>query len=298
MLSSLAFLIEEAGKSIRRNGLMSVTALSTVAISLAVFGGASYLLYRMHQFVNAQPERFHITAFFRLETPRPDVKDACHRVALIRGVASANLVTREQALEEMKRQDAKRGTQIVAALGGTNPLPDRIDVRLTSAANTRSVAAALADQRRFPEIETVRSEVDMVERLLATSTLVRNVGGVLAFLMLLATSMVVQNTLRLTLIARKDAIAIMRLVGATPAFIRLPIILEGLFHGIVGAAIAAGILLFAASQSSQYVMRFQTPFTEMMPPAPGVGTVVGIMLSVGALLGLGTSALAIRRFLK
>ncbi len=298
MLSSLAFLIEEAGKSIRRNGLMSVTALSTVAISLAVFGGASYLLYRTHQFVNAQPERFHITAFFRPEAPRSDVEDARNRVAQIHGVATVELVTREQALEEMKRQDERRGTQVVAALSGANPLPDRIDVRLRSASATRSVASILSDQRRFPEIETVRDEVDMVERLLATSTLVRNVGGVLAILMLLATSMVVQNTLRLTLIARQDAIAIMRLVGATPAFIRLPIVIEGLFHGIVGSAIAAGILLFAASQSSRYVMKFQTPFTEIMPPAPPATAVVGIMMATGALLGLATSALAIRRFLK
>jgi cell division transport system permease protein len=298
MLSSLAFLIEEAWKSIRRNGLMSITALSTVAISLSVFGGASYSLYRLHQFVNAQPERFHIAVFFRSEVPRPDVLDARSRIAQLPGVAGTKLVTREEALAQMRREDEKRGTRIVAALEGANPLPDRVDVRLVAASRTRSVAAILRDTRRFPEIETVRDERDTVDRLLATSTLVRQIGLALAILMLIATSMVVQNTLRLTVLARHQAIAIMRLVGATPAFIRFPLILEGLFHGVVGSIIAGGIVLFVAAQSSRFIGRFQTPLAETVPPAPSPALVMGIMLLVGAGLGLVTSALAIRRFLK
>lgn len=298
MLSSFAFLVEEAFKSIRRNGLMSVTALSTVTIALAVFGGASYGLFRLHQFVHAQPERFHIAVFFRPEAPRADVLDARNRIAQMPGVASVKLVTREEALEEMRRQDEARGTRIVEALGGANPLPDRLDVRVKAPSQTRKVSAALGDSKRFPEIECVRDEVDVVERLLITSNLVRNVGGALAALMLLATHMVVQNTLRLTVLARKDAIAIMRLVGATPAFIRLPLVFEGLFHGVVGSALAGAVVLFIAAQSSQYVGKFQTPLAETVPAAPSPFVVMCAMLATGTVLGLLTSAMAIRRFLR
>lgn len=298
MLSSLAFLVEEAAKSIRRNGLMSVTALSTVTIALAVFGGASYGLYRTHQFVHAQPERFHIAVFFRPEVPRADVIEVRNRILQMPGVASAKLVTREEALEQMRREDEARGVRVVAALAGTNPLPDRLDVRVKNPSETRKVSATLANARRYPEIECVRDEVDTVEKLLITSNLVRNVGGALALLMLLATHMVVQNTLRLTVLARKDAIAIMRLVGATPAFIQFPLVLEGLFHGVVGSALAGGVVLFVAAQASQYASRFHTPLADTVPPAPAPIVVLGAMLLTGALLGLITSALAIRRFLR
>ena len=191
-----------------------------------------------------------------------------------------------------------RATRVVAALGGANPLPDRLDIRVTDPSRTRRVSDLLSDQRRFPEIECIRDEADTLDRLIATSDLVRNVGAALAVLMLIATSMVVQNTLRLTVMARADAIAIMRLVGATPSFIRLPLVLEGLFHGVVGAVVAGLLVLVVAAQSSLYVGRFRTPLAETIPAAPQPMVVLAALVATGAALGLITSALAIRRFLK
>jgi len=90
----------------------------------------------------------------------------------------------------------------------------------------------------------------------------------------------------------------MRLVGATPAFIRFPLILEGLFYGLVGAGVAGCLVLFVASQSSRYVGRFQTPLAEAIPAAPDPLLVLTALTITGAGLGLITSALAIRRFLR
>jgi len=277
---------------------MSLAALSTVTIALAVFGGSLFGLYRLHQFVAAQPTQFQIAVFLSVELPRSGVAEIERQVRGIPGVSDVSLVTKEAALAELCEQDRQRGTQVVAALAGANPLPDRLDVHVTAPERSPEVATALKDRRRFPGIECVRDERDVLETLLATSRLVRNVGGTVAILLFLATGVVIQNTLRLTVLARKNEIAVMRLVGAAPSFIRMPLILEGVFYGVAGGIIAAAVVQFAASQSSRYIGKFQTPIAQGLPPAPGVGTVFALLAASGLALGIVTSVLSVRRFLK
>lgn len=297
-LSSIAFLIEEAAKSIRRNALMSLAALSSVAVALTVFGGSVFALYRLHQFVEAQPARFEIAVFLRPDVPRPQVARIRRKIASLPDVASVRLVTREAALQELLEQDEKRGGKVTVALAGANPLPDRFDVRPSNPERVAALSAVLRDPKRFPEIEHVRDERDLLNKLLSVSRLVRRVGGTLALLLLLATGVIIHNTLRLTVLARQNEIAIMRLVGASPVFIELPLIIEGIFYGVVGAMIASIAVLFIVHQTSLYVGDFQTPLAVGLPPAPQPSVVVGGLLLAGITLGMVTSLISARRFLQ
>lgn len=296
--ASLAFLCEEAAKSIRRNGLMSVAALSTVAIALAVFGGSLFGLYRLHQFVAAQPEQFVIAAFLKVGVAHEKVEEVASRARGVPGVADVAVVTKDAAFAELCEQDRKRGVEIVAALDGANPLPDRLDVRVTHPNRSRAVAAILRDTKRFPEVDSVKDERELLDRLMATSRLIRNIGGGIALLLFLATGVVIQNTLRLTVLARQREIAIMRLVGATPAFIRLPLVLEGVFYGVTGALVAACTVQLVVAQTSRYVGRFETPLAQGMPAPPGPWLVLGLLMLAGLALGVVASILSIRRFLR
>lgn len=297
-LSGVAYLIGDAAKSIRRNGLMSLAALSAVTVSLTVFGGALFGLYRLHQFVASQPERFEIAVFLRPELPREVSLELERKIRGMPGVAGTTLVTKEEALQTLMEQDRRRGTRVTAALAGANPLPDRIDVRVVSPERSREVASSLRSSRMFPEIECVNDERELLDKLMATSRLVRTISAVLAVLVLLATGVMIQNTLRLTVIARQDEIRIMRLVGASPAFIRIPILLEGIFYGVAGAAIAAGLVLVLVAQTSRYAAQFQTPLAEGLPPAPGAGAVFAFLVATGLALGALMSVISIRRFLR
>lgn len=295
--SSLAFLVEEAAKSIRRNALMSLAALSSVTVALTVFGGSVFALYRLHQFVAAQPARFEISVFLRPNATREEVLRAKSEIEHLPGVRSVRLVPKEAALKELMEQDERRGTEVVKALAGANPLPDRFDVRPTAPEHARKVAALLRDSKRFPQVEYVRDEGELLDKLLATARLVRRVGGTLAVLLLFATGVIIHNTLRLTVLARKNEISIMKLVGASPSFIQFPLILEGIFYGVAGAVLAAVAVLFIVAQTSRYVGAFQTPLALGMPPAPGPLTVVVGLLLAGFVMGVVTSLISIRRFL-
>jgi cell division transport system permease protein len=297
-LSSLFFLIEEAAKSVRRNGIRSFAALSAVTIALSVLGGSLFGIFRLHQFVAAQPERIEIAVFLRTNVSRETAEEVERRIANLPGVAGTSLVPKEEALARLMEQDRRQGTQIAKALGGANPLPDRIDVRTSSPERSREVAAALRNAHRFPEIECVRDEGELLNNLLATSRLVRTVGALIAVLLFFATAVLIQNTLRLTVVAREGEIRTMRLVGASPAFIRLPIVFEGIFYGVAGALLAGVIVLLVVSQASRFVGRFQAPLAAGVPAAPGPYAVLGVLLATGFVLGIVTSAFAIRRYLR
>jgi cell division transport system permease protein len=296
-LSSLSFQIEEAGKNIRRNGLMSLAALTTVTIAMAVLGGSLFALYRLHQFAEAQPRQFEMQVFLTVETPREKVLEIKQRLESLPGVAHVRLYTKEQAWTEMQQQDREQQTKITEAIGGVNPLPDRLDVRLLDPRRTAGMAKLLRDPAQFPEVHRVFDAREELEQLLAVARLVRNIGGAAAILLFLATALVIQNTIRLTVFARRREIRIMQLVGATPGFIRFPLVLEGIFYGAAGAAIAAGLVLFVVYQVSLYAAKVVTPL-QYMPPSVGPWAVAGLLIALGAAVGWAGSVLSIRRFLK
>lgn len=295
--SAFAFLVDDAAKSIRRNGLMSIAALTTVTVAMAVLGGSLFTIYRLKQFADSQPRRFEILAFVEPKADAATVESVRDRATRIPGVASVRVYTKDQALRDLQAEDRRQHTEIVASLEGINPLPDRIDVRVSDPAVTERVAGELRSPR-FPEIEQVRDENDALSKLIALSNVIRNVGGAVAVLLFIATAFVIQNTIRLTIYARRREIRVMQLVGATPAFIRLPFLLEGTFYGAAGATAAACLVLFVVAQVSSYAGQFQTPLTQGVPPAVPSGVIVIMMVATGAAVGIVTSAISLRRFLR
>jgi cell division transport system permease protein len=296
-LSSLGFLIEEAAKNIRRNGLMSIAALSIVTLAMSVFGGALYTLYRTHQIVEDQPKQFEMEAFVKIDTKPEQVKEVMKRIQAISQVASVKLYPKETAEKEWLQKDRQSGTNIASALD-TNPFPDRLDIGLHDQRNTGTVSALLRDAAKFPEIEKVNDAADELGKIYEVSRLVRNVGGVAAVLLFIATALVIQNTIRLTVFARRKEIRIMQLVGATSAFIRLPMILEGIFYGVVGAAVAAALVILVAAQTSNLAGKVISPLALSLPEAVAPGIVFGGLLAVGAFVGWLGSAMSVRKFLK
>jgi len=296
-LSSLGFLVEEALKSIRRNGLMSLAAFTTVTMALTVFGGSAYALYRVHQVAQALPHQFQVSAFLRTEVSEARARELADAIRAIRDVATVTLITKDQAWAEMEREDRVTGGHIADALAGENPYPHRLDIQVREPERTAKVVAELRGSGRYPEIDEVRDARDALDRALAAARLVRNVGGLLALALLGATLVVIQNTIRLTVIARRREIRVMQLVGATDTFIRLPLLLEGAFHGVVGGLVAAGIVVLVARELGRYAATVSSPLTSMAPPALGALTVVGALMAIGMLVGCVASSLSIRRFL-
>jgi cell division transport system permease protein len=292
-LNSFTFLLGESARNVRRNGLMSLAALSTVIIAMTVLGGALFTLYRLHQFAEAQPRQFEIAVFMRYGLDRDKTEENLRRIGQLPEVESVTLYSKEQAWKE---NNPLYGTAKDAL--DQNPLSDSLQVRVRDPKQTANVSALLADSSQYPDIEAVRDAHDELTKLFAMGRLVRNVGGGAAILLFLATALVIQNTIRLTVHARRKEIRVMQLVGATPGFIKLPMVLEGIFYGAAGAAAAAGLVVLAAHQVSVYSSQFHSPLSQSMPPSVDPLILIGAMAACGGIVGWLGSALSIRRFLR
>ena len=296
--SSLEFLVGEAARNIRRNGMMSLAALATVAISMAVLGGSLLTIFRLHQFAEAQPKQFEMDVFLKVDVGRDRTEDVRNRIQQMPGVQRAALFSREQAHAEFLDKDRREGTEIGSEVP-VEEFPDRLDVSLIDPRKTKAVAAAIRDKARFPEVAQVNAAEEEIDTLVSAQQTVRSVGGVVALLLILATALVIQNTIRLTVLARRREIRTMQLVGATPAFIRFPLVLEGIFYGAVGALVAGAVVIYSASKVSEFVSgKVLSPLTQNLPPAPGAELVLLVLICIGAVIGWLGSVLSIRRFLK
>ena len=293
-LTSLGFLCRESLQNIRRNGLMSVAALGTVTVALTVLGASLWSAYRLNEYARQQPQMFNqIDVFLPVESSREQAAALKTKLETEPAIAVARLIPKEKAWAELQ-SDTPSLTEALP----DNPLPDKLEVRAKDPAQIGNLAVRLRDANQFPEIAKVFDAGAEVREMLAVARLIKLIGGSVALGLFIATLFIVQNTIRLTVFARRREIRIMQMVGATPNFIRLPLLLEGLFHGVVGAIIAGGVILFFGRAVSQAVASIHSPLAGNLPSAIGPFDVLGGILAIGAFVGLLGSHLSMRRFLK
>lgn len=293
-LRTWAYLVREAVTGLWRYRLLGLASLSTVAICLTVLASVVLLavnLQHLASFVEAQVE---VVAFLRRDFDRAQRGQLLASVRAIPGVADARFVTREEALARLKRQLGDRADMLEGLEDpSANPLRDSVEIHLTTPAAAAAVVRAL---RGMPEVAEVTHDQDVVDRLLSLTRLLRLMGLVLVVLLAVVTVFVIANTVRLTIFARRREIAIMKLVGATDAFIRWPFFLEGLLVGVGGALVAA----LVAALGYHYVVGMVTralPFLPVVEPQPLLANLTKLLVVTGALIGSLGSALSLRRFL-
>jgi len=287
MLRAIEFALRQALTNIRRHGLMSAVATSTVAIALCIVGAAGLFLLNVNLWMQRVVGEAEVYVYAKQRLSRADALALQHKINSLPQVASTRFVAREDAYRELQHSLRR------SLVGVPNPLPDAIHVRTHDASQVAQVASLV---RRWPEVEMVVHAEHTIKILLAVRHMI-GVGSVVAgVLLLLAAMLIVHNTIRLTLIARRREIGIMQLVGATPAFVAAPFLLEGAFHGAAGAAIALCLLV----PGYAYAHRVFTRSLSLFPLVPlSVLVDCSVLLVVGGLVIAGAAtAVSLTRFLR
>lgn len=293
-LTSLGFLIHEAFLNIRRNGLMSLAALGTVTVSLTVLGASLWTVFRLNEYAELQPHRFdRIDLFLPVEADRARALALKEQIEKLPEVQQVRLITKEQAWS-----DIQTGEPALTEAIEENPLPDKLETTIRDVAKVDGMAKRFRDPAQFPDVAKVLDASEEVRVMLGLARVVKVVGGCASIGLFIATLFIVYNTIRLTVFARRREIRTMQLVGATPGFIRLPLLLEGLFHGIIGAIFAGGAILLCGHEVSRFIMSFRSPLVGDMPSLLSPFHIVGALIVIGAFVGFIGSYLAMRRFLK
>jgi cell division transport system permease protein len=195
----------------------------------------------MEELLDQFGDDLRVTAYLESEVSGEALRALEDRARQIPGVEDVEAVSQEQALERF-RASVGSGSTLLDGLE-INPLPASLEISLSddrrSAEGMEAVANAIEG---LAGVESLSSGRDWVEGYLRAVALVRGVGLGLGIILALATLLIVANTIRLGIYARRDELEILSLVGASRAFVQTPFLLEGLLQGAAGGAIALGLL--------------------------------------------------------
>jgi cell division transport system permease protein len=292
MAISLAYVAKETTSNLLRNALMTLAAVLTVAVSLSLVGGALLLKQGVTRATVQWRGGVELSIFLKPDVEQTQVDAIKRQLEDTPGVKRFKYVNQDQAFVEFKQiVNVKDYNDVVTA----KDLPPSYRIVPQRAELVDPIGSQFKTQ---PGVQDVVYAKETIKRLLSV-TRKRQIAyfGVAAVLLISATLLIL-NTIQLAIFARRREVAVMKLVGATNWFIRVPFMLEGMVQGMVGAVLAF-IVVYAARNVVMDVITdpsFQVGNSLAARASDAVGTGI-FLLFVGAIVGAVGSAIAVRRFL-
>ena len=288
---ALSYFFEEALVSLWRSRLINALSVGSIAISLFVLGAFLTVASNLNDVVERWAEKVQVT-FFLEDDLEPRIRQSLEdRLTADPAVERLEWVSREAALERF--QTLFRDLSALPDDLGENPFPASVEVTITAAHRTpENVRRFVEAHGEAPGVEEVQYDLLWIERLGTLVRLVRGVGGFLGGILMLAGIFTISNVIRLTIYARQDELDIMRLVGATQAYVRGPFVVEGMLQGGLGGLVSVGLLWVTFRIAARNAMAASDLLgraavllpTELCFAIVAGGMVVGI---IGSLVSLG-----------
>ncbi len=290
----VGYFLSETITNLRRNFLMTIAAISTVAISLLLLGGVQILGLIVNNVTLNWEAKVEVSAFLRDDITQGERSSLQGQIHAYDEVEDVQYVTKADAFEEFKAI-YRHKPEFYENLP-EDALPASLRVKLHDADAAEEVAARITGA---PGVDEVKYGGEIIKRLLQVNSLLRSITFVMSLVLMIAAAALIANAIRLAIYARREEIGIMKLVGATNWFIRIPFMLEGIFAALVGA-IASGAIVLGAN--SLLFSRLAEAFPFLGPVFSfSAGEMIGVIVTltgVAAVVGLVGSTMALRRFLE
>ncbi|HLQ49167.1 MAG TPA: permease-like cell division protein FtsX [Candidatus Dormibacteraeota bacterium] len=280
MFTFVAFSLKRAWEGFWRNALMSLAATATMVLMLLLLAGFWILQAGLQAGLEYTESKVEVVADLKDTATPSDVTAIEDRLHLMPEVKDVHYVSREDALAIYRARLAEQGETDLTRYLDANPLHASLEVKLVDPKVFGDVVEKL---RAEPAVDKVKEQQKTVDSLLTITNVLRTAGTVILIVIALIVLFIIVNTIRLAVVARAEEIEIMRLVGASDAFIRWPFVFEGAMVGLLGAALTLGVLFVAADPIGNFMIGFFT----VLPLRFGTLTRDIIVLVAGAGLGLG-----------
>ncbi len=290
------YVIGEAFAGLRRNLMMSLAVVLSVTVSLTLLGAALLLSEQVELATDDWTGKVEVSIFLcddrtcpAITTQQRDKLRADLEAQPV--VAEVFYESKREAYERFTRLFADQPTLIEAIDVSTLPASFRVKLE------NPQLFGVIKDQfSAYPGVEEIVDQRDVLNQFLKFTTLVRNGALAVALLQLLAAGVLIANTIRVAAFARREQTAIMKLVGASNWYVRLPFVLEGVIAGALGAVVSWGILFAAVPRVTRDLARE----VELLPfiGAEQVIAIAPIMAGAGVGIAAFASIIALRRFLQ
>ncbi len=304
-MSRLLFFTQEAFRALRRNGAPSMAAIVTTVVTVILLG----VLIPIFQTTQAKSNQVRDSLEFRVaifdDATRAEINSLERKLQEIPHVSSVKLITKSEALHELTEDLGKKKSGELLTQLHSNPLPANFEVKADDASNLDSVRAAVTPpgangkpQAISPIVQDVFDRQEDSKKIEQVTSALKIVLTVITALLIIASLMLVGNTIRLSIYTRRREVEVMRLVGATRWFIRWPFMIEGVVVGFFGGLVAILILwlgkltIVDPLSNSIGFLAAQNATTLSFP------ALVAILFAAAVLVSAVGSGVTLRRFLK
>ena len=291
------YYFRQARQNLIQNPWLNAITLGTITLSFLILGLFLVLFLNTKGLLEDWGGRIRVTAYLGGSPDQEQMTRLREKVRGFEEVMEVKVRSKEEALKLLEEKIPER-KELLRGLP-RNPLPASLEIRLKGEYQNSEGAQSLARKLRgIPEIEEVQYGSDWLERFSAFMALLKGLGLGLGALLLLSTIVVISNTIRLSIFARREEIEIMRSVGATGLFIRAPFYLEGLLQGLLGAVLALAAL-YALFQL--FLSKVYEPLRSLLGNYPVQFLSLEQMAAValgGVVLGLFGTQVSVGRYLR
>ena len=304
-MSSLGYLIKEGFKNLFNNRMMSLASIGVLISCLVLTGSAVMLTVNVTNIVDSVSDKNLTNVYL------DDDMDHLHAVAIgqdllaVDHVVDAQLIEKDEAMEAYREQLGEDIFQNMTGKGNPFPYSYRITVDTETMQNVEQYDAVVEQLKQVKlvrngkvlgSVASVSSHRDMAQKLTSLSSLITMMSFWIILALAVISLFIIANTIRMTMFSHRFEISIMKSVGATNAFVRIPFIVEGIIIGLVSAVVSIAILFFlsnAVIAAVKSILPFRlTPLTDI------IWYITGAFVGAGVIVGALGSLLSISRFLK
>ncbi|WEK53865.1 MAG: permease-like cell division protein FtsX [Candidatus Cohnella colombiensis] len=301
--STIARHIREGFRNVFRNGWMSFASISSIAVSLFILGVFLLLSLNLNKIADQLDSQAQVTVFLRTDIEQAKIDEVERVIKRIPEVKQVTFVSKVEGLERFRQSMGDEGKE---ALEGyeedTNPLPDKFEIDVFEPQKINLVVKQIeAINLTDPEqpITKLKYGKEAIERLFKITNAIRNFGLFIVIGLAVMAMFLIATTIKMTILARRREIGIMKLVGATNGFIRWPFFIEGALIGFIGSTITSILLLYGYTKLMGTgtvafgLYQIQTASIEEVKWLVG-----GLLVALGTVLGVWGSTLSVRKYLK
>jgi cell division transport system permease protein len=290
----IGFFLKESSRAMRRNAAPSFAALATVLVTMLVLGVFIPIVQATNGAANSVRSRVMVDVYMKTSATAADNARVRQALLAVPHVKSVEFVSKQTAYAQQSKADPQ-----AYALLSSNPLPDTFHVIPDNPANVLLVRNSLTPPGSGtidPAIQSVSNKKNDTKKILEVTNLVTITAAVLTVLLTLASVLLIANTIRLSLYARRREVEVMKLVGATDWFIRWPFVIEGTIVGAIGALLAICVLGVTKVALLDPLANNWTLIAA--PRTIPFWALVAVLMGAGVMVSALGSGLSLRRFLR
>lgn len=291
-MNRFCYLLKQGVKNIFTHGFMSFASITIIIACLLIMGSFSLLTLNIDAMIDEMQNQNNVLAYIDESLSESEARALESKILAVDNVATAEFVTREEAMENFESDYDENLFENI----DPTVFRHRFVITLDDLSLMKETQAAL---RNVKGVASVRAHVDYAEKFISFRNIVSIVSLILIVILIVVSLFIMTNTIKLATFGRREEIAIMKMVGATNAFIRLPFVIEGLVLGAVGGGIAYLLQWGLYSVLTDKIMSgMASGIIDVLPFSAVALPVLIVFLTVGILVGVFGGLNAIRNYLK